>query len=109
MASSASFAAYVCEQVAEFEDVRARKMFGDYFVYIHQRPLLLICNDTVYVRTYPEIAGLMSGAVQERPFATAKPWWILDIDDHELVVEVVEISLPLTPIPPPKKRRKKKV
>ena len=105
MASSKEFAQFVCDQVEGLGDVTMRRMFGEYFIYVDSRPILLICNNTVYVRTYPEIAHLMKGSSQEPPFDGAKPWWVLDIEDRDLVEEVVEISLPLTPVPVRKKRK----
>lgn len=49
MASTKEFVEYVCDQIEKF-DVRNRKMFGEYMIYVNQKPILLICNDTVFVK-----------------------------------------------------------
>ncbi len=54
MASSAEFIEFVYDQVAAAGAVRYRKMFGDYMVYCNDKPVLLVCDDTVYVKQIPE-------------------------------------------------------
>lgn len=73
MASSKEFANFVADQVHDLGDASMRRMFGEYFIYIDARPILLICDHTVYVRTYPEIEHLMTGAAKEEPFPGANP------------------------------------
>ena len=51
MASSPDFIKFVADQVASAGDnIRYRKMFGDYMLYCDDRPVLLICDDTVFVK-----------------------------------------------------------
>ena len=50
MATSAEYAAFVCEQIAPYGQVRSRKMFGEYMVYLEDKPVLLVCDNTVYVK-----------------------------------------------------------
>ena len=81
-------------------------MFGEFFVYINGRPVILICDDTCYVRVFEELRDVMGAADTAQPFSGAKQWYILDIDDAELVDAVVDISLPLVPVPTKKTTRK---
>ena len=99
MGSSVEFAEYVCEQVGGGYSVRYRKMFGDYMVYVNDKPLLLVCDDTVYVKILPQLSGLMAEAEKGVPYDGAKEHYILDIDDRELVNGVIEKIEPLTPLP----------
>ena len=62
MATSEDFAQYVCEQVQHCGIVRHRKMFGEYMVYINDKPLLLLCDNTVYVKQLPCVANLLQHA-----------------------------------------------
>lgn len=62
MATSPDYITYVCDQLAGFQPLRYRKMFGEYMVYLSDRPILTVCDNTVYVKMYPELAQLLDGA-----------------------------------------------
>ena len=81
-------------------------MFGEYMVYVNDKPVLLVCDNTVYVKRLPEIEELMSDAECGVPYDGAKEHYILDIENRELTAKVVEILEQITPIS--KKRSKKK-
>lgn len=50
MATTVDFIEYVCSQIDETYHVRYLKMFGEYMVYINEKPLLLVCDNTVFVK-----------------------------------------------------------
>jgi Regulator of competence-specific genes len=106
MATSAEFAEYVADQISGVGDVRYKKMFGEYMVYVNNKPILLVCDDTVFVKMRDEIAQEMSGAEIGNPYSGAKPHYILDIDDRSLSRGVIEILEPITPLPKPRKPKK---
>lgn len=60
MATSQEYIEFVCEQLVGIENVRYKKMFGEYMVYVNDKPVLLVCDNTVYVKKLPEIEELMS-------------------------------------------------
>lgn len=53
MSTSPEFVAYLCEQLEGTGEVRSRKMFGEYMVYLNDRPVLLVCHDTPLSRCSP--------------------------------------------------------
>ena len=106
MATTQEFADRVCRRLLPFGDVRSRKMFGEYMVYVNDKPILLVCDNTVYVKKLPEIEELMSGAECGVPYDSAKEHYILDIEDRELTAKAVGILERITPVP--KKKAKKK-
>ena len=106
MATSQEYIEFVCEQLAGIENVRYKKMFGEYMVYVNDKPVLLVCDNTVYVKKLPEIEELMSCAECGVPYDGAKEHYILDIENSELTVKAVEILERITPVP--KKKNKKK-
>ena len=59
MATSVDYVEFVCEQIREFGEIRYRKMFGEYMVYLQDRPILLVCDNTVFVKELPELEILM--------------------------------------------------
>ena len=107
MATSPDFIEYVCEQIRGAGAVRNRKMFGEYMVYVNDKPILLVCDDTVYVKMLDAVAEEMSDADTGHPYDGAKEHYILDIDNRELSLRVIEILEPITKVPTPKKKKTK--
>ncbi|MDD2993547.1 MAG: TfoX/Sxy family protein [Pygmaiobacter sp.] len=106
MASSPEFVTYVCEQVAPCGIVRSRKMFGEYMIYVNDRPLLLVCDNTVFIKKLPCVATLLAAAEVGIPYPGAKEYYILDIDDRTLSHKVVAALLPFVDLPKPRKHKK---
>ncbi len=104
MATSKEYMEYVCEQLRDIDGVTYKKMFGEYMVYVHEKPVLLVCDNTVLVKEVPELAELMGDAPEGYPYDGAKLHYLLDIEDRELTRRVIAILEPITPIP---RRRKK--
>ena len=50
MATTLEFTDKVCRRMVPFGDVRSRKMFGDYLVYVNERPVLTLCDGRVFVK-----------------------------------------------------------
>lgn len=104
MASSLDFIEFACEQIRSPYPVRYRKMFGDYMIYINDKPLLLVCNDTVYVKKLDYLLLLLGGAPTGVPYTGAKEHYILDIENLELVSSVIELLEANTVFKPKKKK-----
>lgn len=104
MASNLEFVEFVCEQIAPCGCVRYRKMFGDYMVYVNDKPLLLLCDNVVYVKMLPVLSEMLSGNGTGTPYDGAKPHYILDADDSEQLQMAVNLLEPLTA--PPKRKKK---
>ena len=80
-------------------------MFGEFTVYVNEKPIILICNDTVYLKMDDCISTLMSEAEVGIPYRGAKERFILDIDNRTFAQKVVHILEVNTPLPKPKKRK----
>ena len=105
MATTQEYIEYVCEQIEGFENVRYRKMFGEYMIYVNEKPILLVCDNTVFVKKLDEIADLMKNNECGIPYKGAKEHYVLDMDEKDLCQEVLEILERITPLP--KKKSKK--
>ena len=105
MASTAEYISYVCEQISGAGAVQSRKMFGEYMVYVNGKPLLLVCDNTVFVKMHESIADLMKNSVTGTPYTGAKEHYVLDIDNTDFAKQVIQILEPLTPLPKPKKKK----
>ena len=105
MATDLSYIEYVCEQIHGNYAIRYKKMFGEYIVYANDKPVLLVCDNTVYVKKLNELSDIMQNADCGIPYDGTKEHYILDIDDSELFERVIAILEQVTPLP--KKKSKK--
>lgn len=104
MATELDYIEYVCEQLNGIGELRYRKMFGEYMVYVNDKPVLLVCDNTVYVKKIDCLYELMDHSSVGIPYEGSKEHYILDIDDRNHIRKVVEILEEVIPVP--KKRRK---
>ena len=65
MASSPDFVSYICEQLEGLGTVRSRKMFGEYMVYLNDKPVLIICDDRPMVKMLPCLEELCLAPADE--------------------------------------------
>ena len=103
MASNPEFVAYICEQLEGLGTVRSRKMFGDYLVYLNDKPVLTVCDDRPMVKMLPCLADLLTGRPAEPPYEGAKDHYLLDPDDRETLREAARRAEEVTPLPKKKK------
>ncbi|MGN1373420.1 MAG: TfoX/Sxy family protein [Candidatus Coproplasma sp.] len=103
MATDLNYVLFVCEQL-KGEYPTYRKMFGEYMVYIDGKPILLVCDNTVFVKKYAELADLLCGADCGYPYEGAKEHYILDVENQELTAKVVEILKSVAQLPKQGKR-----
>lgn len=104
MATTVDYIEFVCEQIRGNFAVRYKKMFGDYMVYADDKPILLVCDNTVFVKKLPQIASLLASAECGIPYDGSKEHYILDVENAELVDLLIPILVEATPLP--KKRNK---
>ena len=98
MATTKDYLDYVLERLPEPEAARCRKMFGEYMVYLNDRPVLLVCDNTVFVKNHPALAHLLAEAPEGLPYPGAKPQKILDVENRALTAQVLEILERVTPV-----------
>ena len=106
MASSIDFVEFVCSQLSELGNVRHRKMFGEYLVYVNEKPAVLVCDDIAYIKKLPEVADMMANAECGTPYDGAKEHYILDVDHREQLMRVVATLEKALPYPEKKKKKK---
>lgn len=75
-------------------------------VYVNEKPILLVCDNTVFVKILDCISEKMKDAEKGFPYDGAKEHYILDIDNSEFSKEVITLLEPVIPIPKPKKKNK---
>ena len=103
MACNPEFVEFVCSQIADAGEVRFRKMFGDYVIYVNEKPVVTACDGICYVRKHPSIQSLMGDAECGYPYQGAKEHYILDISHRGHALRVVRALWDVLPFPKKKK------
>ena len=107
MASSPDFVAYICEQLEGLGTVRSRKMFGEYMVYLNDKPVIILCGDRPMVKMLPCLEELLQNRPTEPPYQGAKEHYLLDPDDRDTLREAARRAEEVTPLPKKKAPKKK--
>ena len=106
MSTSKEYIAFVLEQLEGIPGVIYKKMFGEYLVYVQEKPVLMVCDNCVMVKKLPELAHLMADAPEGIPYGGAKVHYLLDIENRELTGAVIDVLVQVTPAPKRKKARR---
>ena len=106
MATSKEYIEFVCEQLKNTENVTYKKMFGEYMVYVNQKPVLIVCDNTVMAKKHPVLTEIMKDAPCGYPYGGAKEHYVLDIENTQLCEKVVRLLENVTPLPKPRKPKK---
>ncbi len=106
MATAESFINYVCEQLNGIGNIQYKKMFGEYMVYVNDKPIIIVCDNTAFIKKLDCIKEMMKNADVGFPYKGAKEHYVLDIDNANFSKMVVTKIEKITPIP--KKKRKSK-
>ncbi len=103
MATTNEYIEYVCEQIQGVGEIRYQKMFGEYMVYVNQKPVIIVCDNVPFVKMLDCIKEKMQDAETGYPYKGAKEHYVLDIDNSEFCKDVVCEIEKVTPIPKKKK------
>jgi TfoX/Sxy family transcriptional regulator of competence genes len=107
MASDQEFVDYVLDQLQGAGEVHAKKMFGEYGVYLNDTIVGLVCDNRLFVK--PTAAGrAFIGDVVEAPaYPGAKPSFLIEdrLEDAEWLCELFRVTE--HELPPPKKKKKR--
>ena len=82
-------------------------MFGEYMVYVNNKPVIIVCDNVSFIKKLDCIEGVMKDAEVGYPYKGAKEHYVLDIDNQEFCKTVVTEVEKVTPVPKSKKKRDK--
>jgi TfoX/Sxy family transcriptional regulator of competence genes len=86
----------------------ARKMFGEYCVYLDEKPVALVCDDTLYVKPTAAGRALVPDAAELPPYPGAKPHLALPPEcwaDHVALCRLLRTTFEELPHAKPRKKR----
>lgn len=106
MSTSLDYIEYVCEKLNDLDMlVSYKKMFGEYMVYINQKPIFLVCDNTVFVKKHECLNEIMKNADVGIPYNGAKEHYVVDIDQKEKFQDIAILLEPIVPLPKPRKNK----
>ncbi|MFZ6657088.1 TfoX/Sxy family protein [Undibacterium sp. TJN19] len=102
MASQASFVEFILDQLSSCEDVQAKKMFGEYALYMSGKMFALICDDQLFIKPTTAGRGLLNMVNEAPPYPQAKPWYLIDsdlLDDRDALSTLARTTAAALPLP----------
>ncbi|CAN5733275.1 hypothetical protein BH11MYX2_BH11MYX2_13750 [soil metagenome] len=104
MASKQTNVDFVVSQMSEAGDVTARKMFGEYGIYLGPTIIALFCDDELFIKPTDEGRAFIAqrGAVKEGPpYPGAKPYFVITGDrceDGDWLSELARMTAAAQPV-----------
>lgn len=93
MASNADFVQYIVDQCSRAGKVTARKMFGDYGIYLDGKIFGLICDNGLYIKPTDAGRRLLRNEDLRPPYPGAKPYYYIeDVDDHDYLAALAHAT-----------------
>ena len=106
MACSLDFIEFVSSQIAAAGTVRYRKMFGEYMIYVDEKPVIIVCDNIPYVKEHEAIKSMMLSAERGFPYEGAKEHYVLDVSRSDFAVRIVKTLVEVLPYPKSRKKNK---
>jgi len=104
MASDVDYVQYVVDQIKTNGTITYKKMFGEYLIYLNNKPVVMVCDNTAFVKMLDCIKPLMENAETGFPYEGAKEHYMVNVDDSEYLSNVVMVLEKNAPIPKKKKK-----
>jgi TfoX/Sxy family transcriptional regulator of competence genes len=106
MASSAATIDHILDTVRL--PLSRRKMFGEYALYLDEKVVALVCDDTLFIKPTATSLSLLPDAEQAPAYPGGKNWIVgaETLDDPDLCARVLRGVAADLPPPKPKKPKK---
>jgi DNA transformation protein and related proteins len=107
VATQDSTVAYLLDQMADVPGISARKMFGEYGLFLDGKTVGLICNDQLFIKITDAGRALAPDVGEMPAYRGAKPSLHIEADsweDRDWLSALVKTTADALPVPKPKKR-----
>ena len=107
MATTQATIDFLLDQLAGLANVSARKMFGEYCLYLAGKPVALVCDDQLYLKPTTAGLGMVQTVVEGAPYPGAKPHLLIAADlweDRDWLGRLIQATHDELPPPKPKKK-----
>lgn len=109
MATDPSLIDFICEQAGLPGELSARKMFGEYALYLDGKVIALVCDNQLFVKPTAEGIACLAQVTEHPPYPGAKPHLRIDaeIEDRDLLQRLFKATARALPLPKPKAAKAK--
>ena len=99
---------FICEQAGLPGRVSARRMFGEFALYVDGKVVGLVCDDTLYIKPTEPGRAILGSTVDRPPYPGARPHFCIgaEIEDGELMRRLFLATADALPAPKPKAAEK---
>jgi TfoX/Sxy family transcriptional regulator of competence genes len=105
MATDKDFADYILDQLAGAGGVTARKMFGEYGIFLNGKMTAIIADNQFFVKLTEAGRKFIGEPEEAPPYTGAKNYFLIDnLDDPDWLSELVKITEKELPLPKVKKK-----
>lgn len=102
MATKQSTIDYLTEQLSGLNNLRTRKMFGEYAVYCDEKVVGFVCDDQLFIKPISEAKEFIGEVDEAPPYPGAKNYYLITADkweDSEWLKELIETVAEALPLP----------
>ena len=101
---------FIIEAIESAGKVGARKMFGEYGVYLDGKFVALVCDDIFFIKPTAAGEAFIGDPEWGAPYPGAKPHFQIDgdkLEDRDWVCALLRLTFDALPEPKPKRRKAK--
>jgi len=110
MATTQNTIDFLLDQLSGAGESSAKKMFGEYCLYLAGKPIGLVCDDQLYLKPTKAGQAMLQQVVEGSPYLGAKPHLLITPDqweDSEWLCGIVRATAKELPMPKPKVKKPK--
>ncbi len=106
MATDREFVDHILDLVRGAGTVTARKMFGEYAIYVDGRVVGLVCDDRLFVKPTERGREFIGEVVEAPAYPGARPSFLVEdrLDDDEFLTELFRMTAEALPAPARRRR-----
>ena len=105
MSTSADTIAYIEDQLSGLT-IRTQKMFGEYALYVGEKVVAFVCDDTLFIKYSDADPAVLEGTHPGKPYPGAKDYAEVPgdlLENRDWLQEAISATAAALPVPPPKK------
>jgi len=110
MATTQNTIDFLLDQLSRAGEVSARKMFGEYCLYLDGKPVALVCDDQLFLKPTTTGRAMLKQVIEGSPYPGAKPHLLISGDlweEREWLCALVRATARELPLPKPKVKKSK--
>jgi TfoX/Sxy family transcriptional regulator of competence genes len=107
MASDQRTVDYITEQMLSADNIRSRKMFGEYVIYCDDKVVFLVCDNQLFLKVTEPGRAIVRSQELAPPYPGAKDCFVIDSeewDDADYLSRLARVTADALPAPKKKKK-----